>query len=315
MNRRKIGIVTISCAALALALVLWARSGGDRVQIALPIDPEAGVGPAEFSVATYNVQARPWFDDAAEKLPQIAPKLGAFDIACVQECFQRSHLLLDQAPFKNFAYFGGLMKPWKLANSGLATLTNLPMGEATMAHYRAHGEFQNRVASKGILLTRLQVGGLPLDVYNTHMEAGDRSEAQTARHAQAREVIAFVQQHSPPDRALILTGDFNMSPTRPGKVFDPNRRGHYSTEEDMKSRNAAFDTLQEGLGLRDAHDTLLGPVSDDIERFLFRDGAAARLVPLEIRSDPSFTRSDGSALSDGAPHVARFRIIPQNEGP
>jgi hypothetical protein len=97
-------------------------------------------------------------DDAAGKLPRISPLLNGYDVVAVQECFQRHDLLWSKAEFPNKVYFGRLAAPWKLANSGLSILTRLPMGETLMEHYRDVGELQNLVASKGVLLVRLQAG-------------------------------------------------------------------------------------------------------------------------------------------------------------
>ncbi len=116
-------------------------------------------------------------DHPEEKFPKISPLLNAYDVVLIQECFVRHDLLWAQANFPNKAYFGR-PAPGKGVNSGLSVLTRLPMGEVINEHYRDAGELQDRIASKGILLVRMQVGGMPLDVYDTHMEAGNTSAAQ-----------------------------------------------------------------------------------------------------------------------------------------
>lgn len=303
--------------ATLLCVILLVRSGGDEVVRGLP-DTAAAPSPAkpsgafEFSAIIYNVQARPWLDDAREKLPKISPLLNGYDIVGIEECFQRHPLLWAEADYPNKVYFGRLSYPWKLANSGLSVLTALPMGEVEMEHYRKQGEFQNRIASKGIVLTRLNAGGYPLDFYLTHMEAGDRGEAQVARMEQALQVVDFVKRHSPETHAVLLAGDFNMMPLRPAKTPKEYSPAHFTDEADLKGRTAAFQTMYEGLNLRDASDELYGPVRDDIERFLFRAPTGAKMEALSLEQDHQhFKRSDGSPLSDGSPYIVRFRLSSQ----
>jgi endonuclease/exonuclease/phosphatase family metal-dependent hydrolase len=303
-------------ALLAFTLTAWGygRMGTNHVELG---NAGGGVVPAvsqeavEFDVVSYNVQCRPWFDDAAEKLPQLAPLLAAYDVVAVQECFQRYDLLVHGAGHPHWAYFGRLYRPWKLANAGLATLSRLPVDAVVFHHFGVAGELQDRVASKGIVLTRLRAGGHTVDLYNTHMEAGHSPSAQAARMDQARQVVTFVSEHSPATHSVIITGDFNMNPPRPGKTWTAYTPCHAFSAYDMEHRTAAFAVLQEGLGLRDAYDTLEGPVNDDIERFLFRAGLGHTLEPIFTRVEgEAFRRPDGSSLSDGSPKVARFRVAP-----
>ena len=119
------------------------------------------------------------------------------------------------------------------------------------------------------------------------MEAGESPAAQIARQGQAKQVIEFVSQHSPSDHAVILMGDFNMGPFRPGKSWQSYRPNHYASEEDMKSRTAAFETMKNGLLLRDAADELHRKTDDGIERLLFRSGSRCQIVVLASLSIPS----------------------------
>lgn len=311
---KRISLATLSTVVVLAGVIALVRSGGDVVSRDLPKssgNSPAPAAPFEFQALIYNVQARPWLDDAKEKLPKISPLLNGHDIVGIEECFQQYELLWGQAEYPNKAYFGSLSYPWKLANSGLSVLSKLPMGDVEMEHYRKQGEFQNRIASKGILLTRLDAGGFPLDFYLTHMEAGDRPEAQVARMAQAKQVVEFVTKHSPKEHAVLLAGDFNMMPLRPSKAPKDYSPAHFSDEADLAGRTAAFQVMFEGLGLRDASDELFGPVRDDIERFLFRAPAGGKMEALSLGQDHEhFKRPNGSSLSDGSPYIVRFRIGP-----
>lgn len=288
------------------------RDPADEIVRERAIDPAIKPGsPVELLIASYNVQARPLLDDAKEKFQLISPLLSKYDLVLIQECFTNHNVLWSKADFPNKVYFGRLASKGKVANSGLSILTRLPLGDLETEHFRDAGEFQNRLASKGILLARLQASGIPLDVYDTHMEAGASPAAQRARLGQADQVIKFVSKHSPPDHAVILMGDFNMGPRRPGKRWKDYRPNHYSSEEDTKARTAAFEKMRVGLQLRDAADDCYGPVDDGIERLLYREGTRCKIEPLECEFDTRrFRRPDGSQLSDGSPLVARLRITP-----
>jgi len=269
--------------------------------------------PTEVSLLSYNIQTRPILDDAKEKLPKISPRLKGYDVVAIQECFQRHDLLWAGTDYPNRVYFGRPSAPWKVANSGLSVLTRLPMSAVEMIHYRHVGELQNMLASKGALMVRLHVGRAAIDFYDTHMEAGDTDAAQRARLGQAAELVAFVKSNSPPSHAVILAGDFNMGPFRAGKGWRDYRPNHYASEKDMKSRTSAFKHVREVLALRDMLDELFGPVNDDIERYLFRNGTGCHLEPLACQRDNvNFRREDGSSLSDGSPLVARFRVTTRN---
>lgn len=266
--------------------------------------------PVEIAIASYNVQCRPVLDDAKEKLPKISPLLNRFDVVLIQECFHGHQLLWAEANFPNKVYFGRPAAN-RVANSGLCILTRLPMGEVVMEHFRAVGEFQNRLASKGILLVRTRAAGISLDIYDTHMEAGHSPAAHEARMDQARQMVEFVNKHSPPDHAAVVMGDFNMGPRRAGKNWREHTPCHYASEEDFLARTAAYEVMFRGLHAKDAFDEVHGPKDDGIERLLYREGTRCHILPLACSVEGElFKREDGSSLSDGSPLVVRLRITP-----
>lgn len=283
----------------------------NAIVIGLPAETATSPsGPFEFLIASYNVQCRPFFDQPKEKLPKISPLLNRFDVVLIQECFTRHDLLWGEATFPNKIYFGSRANATKAIGSGLSILSRLPVREAVMEHFRDVGELQNRPASKGILMARLLLGDLMLDVYNTHMEAGATDAAHRAQMGQARQMVELVNKSSPPEHAVIVMGDFNIGPLRPGKGWQDYTPNHYSDERDMVARTAAFEVMRDGLELKDAADIVLGSVDDGIERLLYRDGTRCRMEPLSCTTDDTFRRPDGSRLSDGAPKVVRMRVTP-----
>jgi endonuclease/exonuclease/phosphatase family metal-dependent hydrolase len=154
---------------------------------------------------------------ARRNLPLIGQRLNDFDIAGVQECFTHCDLLLGAATHPTRFYFDEREHWWSLANSGLASVARFGLLDTQTTYFSADAEIGDSVASKGVLLLSLALGGHVLDIYSTHMQAGESEGAQEARRVQADELVAFVQAHSPAGHSVMVHGDFNMSPARPGR--------------------------------------------------------------------------------------------------
>ncbi len=164
--------------------------------------------------------------------------------------------------------------------------------------FRAKAEIADRVASKGVLLTQWLIHQSVIDVYTTHMQACSSPAAQGARIRQMKELVKFVNQHSPPSHLVILSGDFNMGPRRDGKVWSDYKPNHYSSQNDMLQRTAVFEELTKELNLTDVSDQLLGPHLDHIERVLYRSGTQGHLTPHRWHDLPAeFVDSQGQPLS------------------
>jgi endonuclease/exonuclease/phosphatase family metal-dependent hydrolase len=286
-----------------LVLSLFLSACGGDVPSKLSDDPRS------FSLVTYNVQSRPVLDlgKAIANLPIIGAKSNEYQIIGFQECFSVCSLLLNAAKHLSRYYFDSKQHWWNIANSGLVSLGQFPLIEHQQMFYSAKGEIADTVASKGIILMRYEVEGKTLDVYNTHMQAGNSPQAQTARTAQAKELIQFISEHSPPEHAVIVHGDFNMGPARPGKRWEDYRPNHYSSTEDMQVRTAVFSDMQTILQLSDVSDTINGPALDHIDRILFRNGTEFMIHPVAwADKSEEFHDKSGKDLSDSVPVYARF---------
>lgn len=264
-----------------------------------------------FKIISYNVQARPLLDAsrATVNLPIIGRLLGEYDVGGVEECFSLCEKLLDAAPQPHHYYFSEREHPWSLANSGLAGVSRFEIEEVVTTFYQHEADIADVVASKGVVLTRIHVGGFPVDVYNTHMQAGDTDGAHVAQSFQADELVAFIAAHTPSSHTLVLHGDFNMSPARPGKRFEDFTPNHYSNEADMLSRTTSFQKVIDQLHLNDASDVLFGPVRDHIDRVLYRAAAGVKVTPLSWEDrGPLFVDPSGASLSDSMPLVVELAL-------
>lgn len=313
---RKRGIFAgIGLIVVVLFLVMvWMHQGTLELQTdeaLLAEQPKPKEPPVEFSIVTYNVQARPWFDDTTQKFALIPPAVNPYDIVCFQECFKDHEKLWAGLTHPVKVYHGTLKNWWRIVGSGLSTVSRFPMDGVESMHYSTAGDFQNKPASKGILLTRFKVGGLPLDVYTTHMEAGsDRKEpAMISRRKQGEEIIAFVKQHSNADSAVIFLGDFNMRHSTPEQVDPDIAAGKVPEHFDKLSRSHIFDSVNVALGFKDLSREIRGDYLDGVDHILFRSGAKAKLTPLDWQHDgPEFYNPQHQPLSDHEPVIGKFRI-------
>ncbi len=145
-------------------------------------------------------------------------------------------------------------------------------------------------ATKGFLFVRLRLeSGAEVDVYDTHLEAGDQPEDFDVRKKQLAELETFVSARSA-GRAVILGGDLNLP-------FD-----------DPEQRDAVM-RFARALGLRDtgARPEVGSPWSKRLDWILSRSAASVTLAVLEAGEDRAFVR-DGAALSDHPALFARFRV-------
>lgn len=272
-------------------------------------DPTA----TEFSVVAYNVQARPWFDDSAYKFARIPKAVNPYDIVCFQECFKDHETMWAGLTHPVKVYHATLKAPWKIVGSGLGIAGRFPLLGTEAMNFSTAGDFQNKPASKGMLLVRFNVGGMPLDLYTTHMEAGsDRKEpAMVSRRKQGEEMVAFVKKNSPADHAVILMGDFNMRHSTPEQVDPEIAAGHVPEHFDGLTRSHIFDSVNMALGLKDlAHETT-GHYYDGVDHVLFRSGTKAVLTPISMQHDsPEFYDEKQQPLSDHVPAIGHFRIAP-----
>lgn len=305
---------------LAAGGMLLVRGTGELLIETAPADADAyrqGGLPVEFTACTYNVQGRPLLDDTQGKFPEIGRRLEPFDIIGVQECFTDHDYLWGTMEHPVKVYDGTLRSRFKLVGSGLGTAGRFVLIESERMHFTTKGERQNRPASKGILLTRFDIGGHTLDVYNTHMEAGSSPDAVEARYQQVEELVAFVHENSPPAHSVIFLGDFNMRPLR----------AHHGPDE-QDSKRIGFQRMMEGLGegFLDASDEINGipgpmteenrdapwrrrpGANEDVDRILFRAGEGVTLEVLDWHKHREEFYRDGEPLSDHDPVSARFRL-------
>jgi endonuclease/exonuclease/phosphatase family metal-dependent hydrolase len=127
---------------------------------------------------------------------------------------------------------------------GTAILSNSPILDWDNTHLPRFGNHEQR----GLLRARINVRGVPVQVYNTHLQHNDAAE----RLAQAQ---AITQLIGAPEESVVLLGDLNATPNAPEirtlvdtlvdaweaagvgegntyPIVDPNRRIDYVMQSD-----------------------------------------------------------------------------------
>ena len=136
--------------------------------------------------------------------------------------------------------------------------------------------------------------GVEVDGYNLHADAGGDPRDRAARKANFAQLAAYIEEHSA-GRAVILGGDTNLH-----TEVDTNR------PEDAE----VWREFQEATGLVDVCRVLdCGADDGAIDKFAFRSGGGAKLVPLSatVERDLFKRASDGEPLSDHDPLAVQFR--------
>ena len=96
--------------------------------------------------------------------------------------------------------------------------SSLPVESHEGIHFEAcHGTVDGAsdcLASKGFQWLVLDLGGEPLHLYNTHMEAGGGPEDEAARASHVSQLVTHIQANAT-DEAIVFIGDTNLHPDDP----------------------------------------------------------------------------------------------------
>ena len=251
VSRRYFRTLTIASAALALGacgpkppLRVMACDAAPP----LTVVEEGESRAATLSVLTYNLEGLGWpaRRGRARELREIGERLAAMhgegaapDVVLFQEMFSSAAKRAVAAsgypaiapgprrttpPKAANGPMPGRAKPLKgevgirLLGGGLAIASRYPIVETEVEAFgrRACAGF-DCLANKGVMLARIHLPGVPVpvDIYNTHMNARIASGVREARNleAHARQAVAasdFIARTEDPAHPLIFGGDFNM---------------------------------------------------------------------------------------------------------
>lgn len=199
--------------------------------------------PDTIRVVSYNVQFLPGSASAQNERPdpeyrarRIAEEMAQFDIVALQETFHHDHrqIILDTLREKWNGELNTVISPQPdvfFANGGCLIATRMPILESDSVVYKTfsspadYGFRADGFAAKGVIFARIaRSADQPddtIDVFVTHMEA----RADHLRPEQYKEMAAFINAKSDPDRPTILMGDLN---TQGGVEFRNDPASQYS---------------------------------------------------------------------------------------
>jgi len=201
-----------------------------NVQLTTPDIPLLSLFLREFVGHKPNVEAR---------ARAIGERLACLDIVALQETIhdRRRAELLDQlersgracgkpsrlTSGRMFEVVSGPDRPrsaipgvrsheqgWRLGplvDQELAIASRFPILTTDQHVFRAAAS-EDVLAAKGVLHARIDLAGRPLEVYVTHLQAGDAHFA--VRRAQLDELAEFVRATADPSAPILVMGDFNV---------------------------------------------------------------------------------------------------------
>lgn len=246
----------------------------------------------EFTILSYNVAGLPQGISSSNPLvnmPQIGQKLNLFDIILVQEDFSYHYNLRygDGHPFESaFDSFHGTV------GDGLNSFSYCSFTDLQRVTWDAcHGVFSyanDCLTPKGFMFARYEIsGGVFVDIYDLHMDAGGSDGDNEARIVQVEQLIEKINTFSA-GQAVIVCGDFNM---------------RYSSVKD----NINLTRLISSTGLIDAR-IELGIAGDRIDKVLYRSNGTVLLTPLASSDETdTFLDKKGNRLSDHDAMSVLFR--------
>ncbi len=246
----------------------------------------------EFTILSYNVAGLPQGISSSNPLvnmPRIGQKLNLFDIVLVQEDFSYHYNLRygDGHPFESaFDSFHGTV------GDGLNSFSYCSFTDLQRVTWDAcHGVFSyanDCLTPKGFMFARYEIsGGVFVDIYDLHMDAGGSDGDNEARIVQVEQLIEKINTFSA-GQAVIVCGDFNM---------------RYSSVKD----NINLTRLISSTGLIDAR-IELGIAGDRIDKVLYRSNGTVLLTPLASSDETdTFLDKKGNRLSDHDAMSVLFR--------
>jgi endonuclease/exonuclease/phosphatase family metal-dependent hydrolase len=274
-----------------------------------------------FSLLSYNVHGISWLfakDNPQDRMITVGWLANRYDVVLLQEDFEYHDEIGKQMTGVTAVRGNGMrldprlvltkvaLLPFELLlpdfsfpyGSGLSAFVNKSAAKVVETRrYKfddCSGWFDRSAdcwATKGVLIVRLRFeNGAEVDVYNTHLDAGQAPSAMDVRADQLSELIELVNRESA-GRAVIVAGDFN-------------------TALDRMENVEAMRLFKQATGLVDAG---AGP---DLPQWVRRDFIFARdgdTVSLNLTASGEALEfvNRNRALSDHPAAYTRFEVQPK----
>lgn len=202
------------------------------------------IDPSSLIIASYNTWGLPlWMPghDQGNRYRELPKALTSarVDILCLQETFSKRlrQPLVDSLSRYFFSYSDytcnkRIFGPWvRDCYGGLMTWSRYPIVDETFIQYsKVRGmKLEEKIGSKGFLISTLLKEDMLIYVVNTHLYAGSDENAERIRHHQILELNAELSKDKYNDFPVLLVGDFNIThpqvasmyhDLKPSQVYD-----------------------------------------------------------------------------------------------
>lgn len=214
-SRNRAAVLIAFLAGAIVSVVLLAPGGPGAIAQVRAGSSHALLAPKDdhvrsLRVLTFNMMGLPQPLGGDEtRYDDIAAAIRDYDIVTVQEAFTKSArdaLASTPFPYQKYGNFGVL--PGQRLGDGLVVLSKFPIVSTAFTTYEGC-YWTDCLARKGALLVRLDVQGVEVDVYTTHLQSMlDDPDGRATRAKQVGELGAFIRRTARGNPALVL-GDFN----------------------------------------------------------------------------------------------------------
>ena len=144
--------------------------------------------------------------------PDVSRAFEGAHVSCLQEILSRdAEAFFDGLPGRGVRDPNHMeLRPISMRGSGLGLTGQLPFGQVRTERFGGTQVGWDRLARKGTMHTRLEVGGVEIDLMNVHLQAGYDEACVSVRKEQLVEVGRRVAQLGDMGRAFVVCGDFNV---------------------------------------------------------------------------------------------------------
>jgi len=145
--------------------------------------------------------------------PTVTSTLNGVDLACLQEVFlaeaEEMFARLDHA-YKARDHNRTVWRPLSVGGSGLAIASRYLIVSTESRTFKGPTRGAERLARKGVLHARVDVRGVLIDVFMTHLQSGYGDASARVRAHQMDQLRQWTDDLGAPERASIVCGDFNV---------------------------------------------------------------------------------------------------------
>ncbi|SFW78078.1 hypothetical protein SAMN04489730_4436 [Amycolatopsis australiensis] len=291
--------------------------------------PAAGAEPdsGTLSVLTYNVAGLP---DGISGAPSprapsttaIGARAGACALVHVQEDFDYHANLYaaDRHPYRTPTSGGAGI------GSGLNAMASLPYDAddfERVSWTSCQLDSEDCLTPKGFTSMRLRLaGGVFLDVYNLHTNAGTNPGDLASRAADLDRLSAFIGSHSAGNAVLVM-GDTNTRYTRAGDTIGPFAAANGLTDAWVRLERGGVAPAP-GSPVLPCDENAITDTCEVVDKVLYRGSKLVGLAATSYHDEhAAFLDEQGRTLSDHDPiavglawtRAADFRASDRSGGP